>query len=227
MRDRYGRIRWGLWVIVTLGILLSVYLASPLIALHSIASAVESKDAVALTERIDFSALRRSLTNQIMDEYLKLTGKKLPLHAIGKRVIVSVADPVVARLMTVRALLDLLGKADAGEKAKLPLERAPFASASSKSLWQLWLNSDYRGRSFYIYLPPKKSRAEQFRAHLRLIAWRWRIVGLDLPEDLKEHLAKELVKLTQDRLNPRGQSVLAPRADASMCRNLAAYAPLV
>lgn len=75
MGYRDGRSRWGLWIILTLGILLSVYLASPLIALHSIASAVETKDAVALTERIDFPALRRSLTNQIMDEYLTLTGK--------------------------------------------------------------------------------------------------------------------------------------------------------
>ena len=196
--ENRDRRRSGLWVILTLGILLSVYLASPLIALHSIASAVVSKDAVALTERIDFPALRRSLRNQLVDEYLKLTGKKLPLHAIGKRVIVSVADPVVVRLMTVRALLDLLGKADAGERAKLPLERAPFASASSKSLWQLWLDSDYRGRSFYVYLPPTKSRAEQFRAHLRIIRWRWQIVGLDLPEDLKEHLARELAKLTEE-----------------------------
>jgi len=197
--ENRDRRRWGLWVILTLGILLSVYLASPLIALHSIASAVESKDAVALTERIDFTALRRSLTNQLVDEYLKLTGKNLPLHAIGKRVVVSVADPVVASLMTVRALLDLLGKADAGQKAKLPLERAPFASAfSSKSLWRLWRNSDYRGGSFYVYLPPQKSRAEQFRAHLRIIRWRWRIVGLDLPEDLKEHLARELAKLTEE-----------------------------
>jgi hypothetical protein len=203
MRDRGSRIRWGLWVILSLGILLSVYLASPLIALHRIASAVETKDAVALTERIDFPALRRSLAKQIVQEYLKLTGKKLPLHAIGKRVVVSVADPVVARLMTVRALLDLLGKGDAGEKAKVPVERAPFTSASFKSVWQLWLSSDYLGRSFYVYLPPKKSRAEQFRAQLRLIGWRWRIVGLDLPEDLKEHLAQELVKLTQDRLNPQ------------------------
>jgi hypothetical protein len=204
MGYRDGRSRWGLWIILTLGILLSVYLASPLIALHSIASAVETKDAVALTERIDFPALRRSLTNQIMDEYLTLTGKKLPLHAIGKRVIISVADPVIARLMTIRALLDLLGKADAGEKAKLPLERAPFTTGSFRSLWQLWLNSDYRGRSFYIYLPPKKSRAEQFRAHLRLIGWRWRIVGLELPEDLKEHLARELIKLTEEHLKPEG-----------------------
>jgi hypothetical protein len=204
MRDRASGIRWGLWIILTLGILLSVYLASPLIALHSIASAVETKDAVAVTERIDFPALRRSLTKQIVQEYLKLTGKKLPLHAIGKRLVVSVADPVVARLMTVRALLDLLGKGDAGEQAKVPIERAPFTPSSFESLWRLWLNSDYRGRSFYVYLPPKKPRAEQFRAHLRLIGWRWRIIGLNLPEDLKERLARELVKLTQDRLNQEG-----------------------
>jgi hypothetical protein len=125
MRDRYGRRRWGLWVSLTLGILLSVYLASPLIALHSIASAVETKDAVALTERIDFAALRRSLAKQLVDEYLKLTGKKLPLHAIGKRVVVSVADPIVARF---------------------------------KSLWQLWLDSDYRGRSFYTTCRQKVTR---------------------------------------------------------------------
>jgi hypothetical protein len=161
MRDRGSGLRWGLWIVLTLGILLSIYLALSLIALHSIASAVETKDAVALTERIDFPALRRSLTKQIVQEYLKLTGKKLPLHAIGKRVVVSVADPVVARLMTVRALLDLLGKGDAGKQAKLPLERAPFTSASFNSLWQLWLNSDYQGRNFYIYLPPRKSHADQ------------------------------------------------------------------
>jgi hypothetical protein len=204
MTARSSRIRWGLWAILTLSILLSVYLASPLIALHRIASAVETKDAGALTERIDFPALRRSLTKQIVQEYLKLTGKKLPLPALGKRVVVSAADPVVARLMTVRALLDLLGKGDAGEQAKVPLERAPFTATSFESLWRLWLNSDYLGRSFYVYLPPKKPRAEQFRVHLRLIGWHWRIVGLDLPEDLKEHLAKELVKLTQDRLNQEG-----------------------
>jgi len=204
MWDRGGRIRWGVWVVLTLGILLSVYLASPLIALHNIARAVEIKDAIALTERIDFPSLRRSLTKQVVQEYLKLTGKKLPLHAIGKRVVVSMADPVVARLMTVRALLDLLGKGDAGVKAKVPVERAPFTSASFNSLWQIWLSSEYSGRSFYVYLPPKRTRSEQFIVHLHLRGWRWRIVGVDLPDDLKEQLARELVKLTQDRLNPEG-----------------------
>jgi hypothetical protein len=198
--------RWGLLFAATLCILLGIYLASPLMALYSIASAVETRDAVALTERIEFPSLRRSLTKQILGAYFELTGKKLPLNALGKRVAVSVADPIVARLMTVRALLDLLGKGDAGEKAKLPIDRAPFTSSSFKSLWRLWLKSEYLGNNFYVSLPPEGSRAEQFRADLRLVRWRWRIVGLDLPEDLREHLARELVKLTQDRINPQGNS---------------------
>ena len=124
MPSRDGRIRWRFWVALTLSIFLSLYLASPLIALYDIASAIEDRDAVALTERIDFPAVRRSLTKQIVQEYLKLTGKKLPLQAIGKRLMVSAADPLIARLMTVRALLDLLNKGDAGEQAKVPLDRA-------------------------------------------------------------------------------------------------------
>ena len=104
--------------------------------------------------------------------------------------------------MTVRALLDLLNKGDAGEQAKVPLDRAPFTPASFNSPWRLWLNSERRGRSVYIYLPPTKSRADQFKAHLRVIQWRWHIVGLDLPGDLKQHLAEELKKLAEDRLRP-------------------------
>jgi hypothetical protein len=140
MRSRDGRIRWRFWVALTLSIFLSLYLASPLIALYDIASAIEDRDAVAF--RIDFPAVRRSLTKQIVQEYLKLTGKKLPLQAIGKRLMVSAVDPIVARLMTVRALLDLLNKGDAGEQAKVPLDRAPFTPASFNSPWHLWLNSE-------------------------------------------------------------------------------------
>jgi hypothetical protein len=173
-----------------------------MIALQRIASAVESRDAVALTERIDFRALRRSLTKQIVDTYLELTGKKLPVGAIGKRFALSVADPIVARLMTVRALLDLLGKGKAGKSAKVSIDRAPFTSTSFKSVWRLWLNSDYLGRNFYIYLPPEGSRAEQFKVHLRPVRWRWTVVGIELPEELRKQLARELIELTQERVKP-------------------------
>jgi hypothetical protein len=194
--------RWAVWITLTLGILLVVYIASPLIALHSIASAVEARDAVALTERIEFPAVRRSLTKQILATYRKLTGKTLPLGAIGKRFAVSVADPVVARLMTVTALLDLLGKGEAGKGEKVHIGRAPFTPTAFKSLWRLWLNSDYLGRDFYVYLPPEGPRDDQFAVHLRPIHWRWKVVGVDLPEELKERLAQEVIKLTKERLAP-------------------------
>ena len=122
MREGNRALKWGRWLVLALVILLGLYLASPLIALYDIASAVETKDAAAITERIDFPALKRSLTKQIVEEYFALTGTKPLLRALGKRFAVSVADPIVARLMTVRALLDLLGKGDAGKNANVPVE---------------------------------------------------------------------------------------------------------
>ena len=194
--------RWALWITLTFFIILGVYFASPLIALQRIASAVETRDAAALTERIDFPSVRRSLTKQIVATYLELTGKKLPIGAISKRFAISVADPIVARLMTMRALLDLLGKGEAGKSAKVPIDRAPFTSTSFKNVWRLWLNSDYLGRDFYVHLPPEGPREDQFTLHLRPINWRWKVVGIDLPEELQERLAQEIIKLTQERLAP-------------------------
>jgi Concanavalin A-like lectin/glucanases superfamily/Protein of unknown function (DUF2939) len=195
--------RWALWITITLIILFGVYLASPLLALHRMASAVEERDAVALTGRIDFRAVRRSLTKQIVATYLELTGKKLPLGAITKRFALSIADPIVARLMTVKALLDLLGKGEAGKGAGVPIDRAPFTSNAFKSVWRLWLNSDHLGRDFYVFLPPEAPRNEQFKVHLRLIQWQWKLVGIELPKELRQQLARELVELTQEQLKPR------------------------
>lgn len=190
--------RWLLGFTLALCLLLGVYLASPLLALQNIAAAVEARDAEALSERIDFPSLRRSFTKQIVATYSELTGRSLPLGAMSRRLAVSVADPVVAQLMTVRALLDLLAEGEAG-KAKVRAERAPFTSEAFQSVWRLWLSADYLGRDFYIYLPPGGARSTQFRVHLRLERWRWTIVGIELPEELRQKLARELVDVTWDR----------------------------
>ena len=194
--------RWMLWITLGVLVLLALYLATPLIALHDIASAVKARDAAALAERIEFPAVRRSLTRQIVMTYRELTGKTVPLGVISKRLAVSVADPVVARLMTVRALLDLLGKGDAGRGTKVAIERAPFAPHAFNSLWRLWLNSDYLGRDFYARLPPEGPWEAQFTVHLRPIDWRWKVIGIELPEQLKDRLAREVIELGKERLEP-------------------------
>ena len=78
--------------------------------------------------------MRRSLTKQIVQEYLKLTGKTLPLQAIGKRLMVSAADPIVARLMTVRALLDLLTRVMLESRLKCPSIARPSLQLLSIAL---------------------------------------------------------------------------------------------
>jgi hypothetical protein len=80
------------------------------------------------------------------------------------------------------------------------IDRAPFTSDAFKSIWRLWLNSDYLGRDFYVDLPPEGPRSDQFKVHLRLIRWRWMLVGIELPPELTTRLARELVEVTRDRI---------------------------
>lgn len=195
--------RWALFITVLLVVLTGVYIASPLTALYRIGSDVEAKDGAAVAERIDFRALRRSFKRQIGETYRELTGKTLPLNAMARRMAVSVADPVVARLMAINALLDLLGKGDAGAEAKLPLDRAPITARSLQSAWRLWLNAEYTGKRFTVYLPPEGARAGQFRLELRLSNWTWKISGLELPRDLREKLARELIETVKERRRGR------------------------
>jgi hypothetical protein len=61
--------RWGLWTTVVLIVLLVAYFAWPLVGFYSLASAVESRNAAALAERVDFPSLRRSLSQQVIAEY--------------------------------------------------------------------------------------------------------------------------------------------------------------
>ena len=190
--------RWGTVITVAVFVALAFYIASPLIALYRISSAVEAKDAVAVAERIDFNAVKKSFRKQIWVAYRELTGKPAPLDAMARRFAVSVADPLIARLMTVRALLELLGEGKINANGKVVhTDRVPIDRGSFESVWRLWLNSDYRGRDFYIYLPPDAKRTEQFQVHLRPSNWRWRVVGVLLPEELRKRLARELLELVR------------------------------
>src|SRR6476659_7178414 len=175
--------RWALWITTTLGIALGVYIASPLIALHGIASAVEARDAAALSERLEFPALRRSLTKQIVAEYLKLTGKKLPIQAMARTLVGSCRSH------------------------RRPLDDRPchFGFAWQGRCWRKGEAPDRSCSLHGVFIPKplaslvgirlSRKREEQFRVHIR---WHWRVVALELPEDLKERLARELIKLTQD-----------------------------
>src|SRR5262245_53704729 len=96
-------VRWGLWITIVLILLLAAYLTWPLIGFYRIASAVESKNAAALAERVEFRSLRRSLSQQVIAEYLKLTGKEKKLGrfrtGVATGVGAALAEPVIAQFL--------------------------------------------------------------------------------------------------------------------------------
>lgn len=192
--------RWTLRIIVVIVLLLLAYTAWPIMGLHRIASIIEQRNAAALNDAVDFPELRRSLSAQLVAAYLKATGKAGGAGQLENRLAVgigtSIADPLIAQLVTPEALLDLLnsGKAGAGAGVAAPFSTDAFSTDTLSSAWQTWLNSEYSGTTYYVSLPPRTPAAQQFRVKLRVSDWQWKIAGVELPDELRARLVQELVK---------------------------------
>ena len=151
--------RWTLVIILALIILLAGYTVWPFYNLYRIASAVETRNSVALQGLVDFPSLRASMARQVADAYLKLIGKSVDSdegrRGLNARFGSVIADAMLAEIiLNPERLLDLLGKGSVSAEPSPPSGlSAPFAANSLGSAWQTWLNSDYSGRSFYVAVP--------------------------------------------------------------------------
>ena len=95
--------RWTLRIAAILAVLLLAYAIWPVAGFFRIASAIEARDAAALGKLVDFRALRKNLTKQVVAAYMELTGKEQKLGLLGKTFAVGVgtsyAEPIVAQLL--------------------------------------------------------------------------------------------------------------------------------
>ena len=175
------------------------YAVWPFFGVYRLVGAVQARDAAALSERVDFVALRRSLTTQIATAYLRLTGKAGRPGSIVEQftvgVAASVADPIVAKLVSPESLLDLLhtGRPSGVAADNLPSIEGLGAQALG-SAWRLYLNSELGIGRFFISLPVDKPPAERFRLGFCLTGWTWKLCGVELPEQLQIRLAQEILK---------------------------------
>ena len=124
--------RWTLRIAAVLAVLLLAYAIWPVVGFARIASAIEARDGAALAKLVDFKALRKSLTKQIVAAYIELTGKEKQLGLMGKTLAVGIgtsyAEPIVAELLNEQTLIDLLTKGETSGAA------AALASRSRPSL---------------------------------------------------------------------------------------------
>src|SRR5262245_28311371 len=155
--------RWIIGISTSLLLLWLAYAVWPLFTVYRLASAVQARDVAAVNELVDFPSLRKSLTTQIMRTYLRMTGKDgrpgsiLEQFAIG--VGTSVADPIVAKLISPDALLDLLNGRPPGVFSD---KVSPIEGLSSKALgnvWRVYANSELGIARLFVTVPVDKPLA--------------------------------------------------------------------
>ncbi len=192
---------WIGTIVVLLGLWLA-YAVSPFFALYRLASAVQARDVQTMAERIDFAALRGSLSAQIVRAYLRITGKGARpgslLEQFSVGIGASAVDPMVAKLVTPEALLDLL--ASGRPSGVFTDDMRPTEGLSSQALgsfWRAYANSELGIARFFIDVPVDKPTAEKFRLKFCLTSWRWKLCDAELPEHLQIRIAQEVLKTEQ------------------------------
>ena len=149
-----------------------------------------------ITERVNFNALRVSLAQQILGEYLKTQDLDGLDRQTAAQAGTATLNPVLEELITPQAVIDLLedgqlqqmAGAQNGNGALSPIR---FDASSLGKAWRTFIMSETQGfRAITIPLPADEPKDKQFKVTLRLRGTTWRVTGIELPEPIKEELIK-------------------------------------
>lgn len=187
-----------------LGFLLGValllgYWAWPFAGLHALAVDLQTRDSVALDNDVDFGHVRRSLSEQIITAYLRITGRAASVSIFGSGVAsalgASIADPLVSQIINAENFIALLnGQPVPTEFGQVSFDIGQLPSSSLYAAWRAWRGTEYELDHFSIWLPVDAEPARQFRLRLQLIQWHWKLTGIDIPQTLRDRLGRELAK---------------------------------
>lgn len=193
-----------------------VFTLTPLWALYDLAQAVRAGDAAYVEHHVNFRTLRLSLLRQATGALRtgpEATGGTEPRERIADAAAVLVL-PLVEALITPGTVIDLL---DDGWPQSLDLGRDAEPAADKEGdlgtdvgrglrvdsvgkLVPFYLASEMRGfRTVVMTVPPGSGAARRLRIRLRLRGWTWRLVDIELPEDLRQRIAQSLTQATAQR----------------------------
>jgi hypothetical protein len=171
------------------------YVAWPYASLIGVVRAAKAGDVSQLQQRVNFRALRRSLSYQVFEAYARLTGTRIDPAGITIAAATSFIDPMIEKLLSPATLAELMRKGWPTEVlAEAPAEIEGLDPNTLGNAWRLFLNSDYGIGEVRVTVPVSQPREKQFRVELALERWTWKLAGLTLPIELQERLARELMK---------------------------------
>jgi hypothetical protein len=185
-------------ILAVLAVCTAWFVLSPLIGLSRLANAIATRNVAALDERVDFTRLGRSLAPQIVWRYLNKTGKANMIGRTAASIIAgssaSLADPILGEMLNPAAILKLLDTGQPGGKLQLSGSVAALPNGNFGSLWEAFQSAEYGFGNFYLRAPPSAQAPDQYRLHMQVLRWNWKLVGIDLPEKVRDQLADELIR---------------------------------
>jgi len=180
--------------ILVLVVLFLAWSAWPFLGVYALARAVQSGDIAKIEERVDYPALSRSLSGQVLATYARLTGLPLDRGLIGN-LASALADPLVTKIVSRLALAQFLQN---GWPTPVLGDRPPSIPTPNWNalgdVWQLYANAHYGLRDFSLRVPVNEPRARQYQVNLTLEGLTWKLTGFDLPDEVLERLAREMIK---------------------------------
>jgi Protein of unknown function (DUF2939) len=181
-------------VILVLVVLFLAWSAWPFVGVYALARAVQSGDIERIEERVDYPALGRSLSGQVLATYTRLTGVPLDRGLFGS-VATALADPLVTKIVSRAVLARFLQN---GWPTPVLGDRPPSIPApnwnSLGDAWQLYSNSQRGLRDFTLRVPVTEPRARQYRLTLTLEGLTWKLTGFEVPDEVAEQLARQLMQ---------------------------------
>ena len=181
-------------VILVLVVLFLAWSAWPFFGVYALARAVQSGDIERIEERVDYPALGQSLSGQVLATYARLTGVPLDRGLVGS-VATALANPMVTKIVSRAVLARFLQN---GWPTPVLGDRPPSMPTpnwnSLGDAWQLYANSERGLRDFSLRVPVTEPRARQYRLTLTLEGLTWKLTGFELPDEVAERLARELMQ---------------------------------
>jgi Protein of unknown function (DUF2939) len=188
--------RKTLLIIVVLALAWIGYLLWPPYDLAQFTRAIERGDAAAAARYINFPRVRTSLTQQITEAYIKRTGAHPGPLVQGA--VASIADPVVAKLISAQALTELLRIGwPRAALTQAPSDAVGISTAGLGTAWQLFAASEYGIGRYEVVVPVASPPKSAFTLQFRLAQWRWQLAAVRVPEAIQDLLADEIIKSTR------------------------------
>jgi hypothetical protein len=190
--------RWLRGAILSSVVLAIAFVVWPVLGLKMLADAGAARDAARFMRLVDLSQLKRSLGGQIARSELKLSnpGRRLSPFALNlaTQAGMAAADALVVKIVEAESMFDIL------EPSKIESFGGPVATPHALAFPNLrnvgkLLASDLRGRNFYVTVPLSAAPHQGYRLRLRLSQWKWKLAGIDLPDHIADHLAREVMRL--------------------------------